>query len=194
MTRVTLVDIVSGEILMNKDLNMKKIFYRLSIIIIASLTLVPFAYANDQITPETFNKYSEVVGLEKQYNKNINYLVSGFQTGMLQGFENSTKEKEIPTEFEEKITPLVMQSAQNIGINLEKLFKNEIKFKDLVKNVYLPIYQKHFTEQEMIELIRFYKSPVGKKISTLLPEIMEEAPKSLIKSMAPELKSLVVRL
>jgi hypothetical protein len=42
-------------------------------------------------------------------------------------------------------------------------------------NMILPIYDKHFTHQEIRQLITFYESPLGRKISTTLPEIQQES-------------------
>ncbi len=39
----------------------------------------------------------------------------------------------------------------------------------------IPIYQKNFTEQELLELTAFYKTPLGKKLSEKLPILMQEA-------------------
>jgi len=141
----------------------------------AAFAVISLAYADDVITENTFYEYSEVAGFEKQYNQMINIFVSNFQNGMLQGLNNSLEEKEISEDLRRKITPVARQSAENLRIQFEHLFKNAVKFRDLVDDVYLPTYRKHFTEREMIELINFYKSPVGKKLSALTPTIMQES-------------------
>lgn len=53
-------------------------------------------------------------------------------------------------------------------------FKKEIKSDQLVDLV-TPIYAKHYTEDELNELIAFYKSPIGQKTVNLLPVITEES-------------------
>ena len=154
---------------------MKQILSKISIIIIATFFASSAAIANNLITLETFIQYSQVAGFEKQYNQMISIFVSSFQNGMLKGFEDSINEKDISMDLKQKISPLVRQSAENIKTNFEKLFKDEVKFKDLIKQVYLPIYRKHFTEREIMELIKFYQSPVGRKLSDLSPIIMQES-------------------
>ncbi|WP_294288946.1 DUF2059 domain-containing protein [uncultured Chryseobacterium sp.] len=42
-------------------------------------------------------------------------------------------------------------------------------------NLYVPIYSKYYTESELDELIRFYKTPLGQKIITNTPLIMKES-------------------
>ncbi len=53
-------------------------------------------------------------------------------------------------------------------------FKQQASPDELMR-VILPIYDKHFTHQEIRQLIAFYESPLGRKISTTLPEIQRES-------------------
>lgn len=45
---------------------------------------------------------------------------------------------------------------------------------DLV-DLYAPIYAKHLTQEEMNDIVAFYKSPTGKKFGTITPKITEDA-------------------
>ena len=42
-------------------------------------------------------------------------------------------------------------------------------------NLVVPIYDKHFSEQEIDALITFYSSPAGKKIIQTMPVVMQES-------------------
>lgn len=53
-------------------------------------------------------------------------------------------------------------------------FKKQADPQELM-DVIVPIYDKHFTQTEIRKLIAFYQSPLGKKISTTLPEIQRES-------------------
>ncbi len=53
-------------------------------------------------------------------------------------------------------------------------FKKEIK-PDELNELVVPIYEKHFNHDDILELIRFYQSPVGQKLTTALPQITQEA-------------------
>ena len=37
------------------------------------------------------------------------------------------------------------------------------------------IYDKHFSEEELQQLVAFYESPLGKKVASVLPEIDAQA-------------------
>lgn len=53
-------------------------------------------------------------------------------------------------------------------------FKKEISSDGLI-NLVVPIYDKHLTEAEIDELLRFYKTPVGSKFVQTLPAIYQES-------------------
>lgn len=41
--------------------------------------------------------------------------------------------------------------------------------------MHYPIYHKYFTLDEIIRIVEFYKTPVGKKMVNLMPEMMQES-------------------
>lgn len=49
-----------------------------------------------------------------------------------------------------------------------------VKEKGLNKMIY-PIYNRYFSSAELAELIRFYKTPVGRKTVSVMPTVMQEA-------------------
>ena len=54
-------------------------------------------------------------------------------------------------------------------------FRSEIKFEDIIENVYVHLYSKYFTDDEIKELIKFYNTEVGKKIVRVLPQLFQES-------------------
>lgn len=60
----------------------------------------------------------------------------------------------------------------------------------------IPIYEKHFTHQEIRELIAFYQTPVGKKAIAVLPQVMSdsmEAGQRWGQSLGPEIEQRIIR-
>jgi hypothetical protein len=51
------------------------------------------------------------------------------------------------------------------------LFADEKRVLDL----YVPIYQKHFTKAEVDEIVRFYHTPVGQKAIKVMPTVLQES-------------------
>jgi uncharacterized protein len=53
-------------------------------------------------------------------------------------------------------------------------FMKEANTDELITLV-IPIYQKNFTEEDLLETIAFYKSPVGQRLITKLPIVSQES-------------------
>lgn len=46
---------------------------------------------------------------------------------------------------------------------------------DTFQNMVIPIYKKYYSEDDVKQLIAFYKSPIGKKVTASTPQIMQES-------------------
>lgn len=53
-------------------------------------------------------------------------------------------------------------------------FAKEIKAEDLV-NLIIPIYDAHYTTEDINAMIEFYQTPVGKKMIQKIPQITQES-------------------
>ncbi|KMQ58704.1 hypothetical protein ACM46_22050 [Chryseobacterium angstadtii] len=71
-----------------------------------------------------------------------------------------------------------MQEIKNNSPSISDEFFNEFIAEvttERITELYIPIYAKYYTESDIDELIRFYKSPVGQKTISVLPAIMTES-------------------
>jgi hypothetical protein len=69
-----------------------------------------------------------------------------------------------------KIAVTLRVRAQDIP---EDLWRELTRTDSTIKNT-IAVYRKYFTETEMQDLIAFYKTPTGKKLSSLLPKMSNE--------------------
>lgn len=53
-------------------------------------------------------------------------------------------------------------------------FAGRVKTEDLIE-LMVPIYDRHLSHQDIIDLIQFFESPAGKKLVLVQPEIMKES-------------------
>jgi uncharacterized protein len=53
-------------------------------------------------------------------------------------------------------------------------FEHQVDVKELVE-LYVPIYDKHYTHEEIKGMIEFYNTPLGKKVLTTMPKVMQES-------------------
>lgn len=80
---------------------------------------------------------------------------------------------------------MAVQGAKQFVSTFKENYKNipDVFWDDFMKevsseefsNLYIPIYAKYYTESELDELIRFYKTPIGQKVLVNTPLIMKES-------------------
>jgi uncharacterized protein len=46
---------------------------------------------------------------------------------------------------------------------------------DTMVSMVIPVYEKYYTDEEILQMIAFYETPVGKKVIATLPFIMKES-------------------
>ncbi len=73
------------------------------------------------------------------------------------------------------IDHIIAQAPEEKRLELEKIFD----INDIVGQL-VPIYDRHYTENELKEIIGFYRTSAGKKMIEATPEIMKEAMKTSV--------------
>jgi hypothetical protein len=102
------------------------------------------------------------------------------------------------------ILPTLKQQArtQIQGADASKKFDRYMDFlmaetkelcKKLVDEEMVKIYDKHFTQEEVKDLIKFYESPTGKKILDVTPDITKDLMNSMMSTYMPEFQARVTK-
>jgi len=55
------------------------------------------------------------------------------------------------------------------------LFAERLNFSQIIEAVYPPLYDKYFSEEELRQMLAFYRTPVGRKSIEVMPSLMQEA-------------------
>ena len=55
------------------------------------------------------------------------------------------------------------------------LFNERLDFSAIIETVYPPLYDKTFSEEELRQLVTFYRTPVGRRSIEVMPSLMQEA-------------------
>ena len=74
----------------------------------------------------------------------------------------------------EQILSMIEQQApalpESVKVEIQAMFSEEA-----LLSLMVPIYAKYYTQQDMDDLIAFYDTPLGKKLSTVQPQITLES-------------------
>ena len=132
-------------ILKTKKEQMKKVFNTLFLVLLVSAT--SFAQVDKEYT-KTLKKMFAVSGANESYNAAI---------------------KQMFTMFKQQYTNV----EADIWEELEKEF-SQTSINDLTEKL-VPIYAKYMTKDDLVAMINFYETPIGKKYAKNTPLIMQES-------------------
>lgn len=72
--------------------------------------------------------------------------------------------------------------------------QQSISFQELVDQVYYPMYDRHFSEGELKDILAFYKSPTGKRTIQVMPQLVQDSLQMTNRIMLPKLMGIMQRL
>lgn len=91
-----------------------------------------------------------------------------------------------------KANPALPARADAVVSNVVETYVQEQAAHDTVTNFLVPIYRKYFTENDVKQLIGFYRTPIGRKFAQVTPPISFEstlAGQQWAESIAPGLQA-----
>jgi len=71
------------------------------------------------------------------------------------------------------------------------LFVERLNFSTIIETVYPPLYDKTFSEEELRQMVAFYRTPVGRKTIEVMPSLMQEAGRGVEDAVRPIAVGLV---
>lgn len=110
-------------------------------------TLVSFGQENSSYR-SSLMKLIQISGSELAYKGAVSQMISMFKQ----------QQSNVPEEFWNELSAEMNRDVTNQLLNL-----------------LVPVYQKHLTEQDILGVVAFYKTPVGKKFAEKTPLITQES-------------------
>ena len=91
----------------------------------------------------------------------------------------------------EEFERAVIEGSQRVNARLKELLPQRINWAETMEQIFYPIYDKHFTEEELKDLVAFYKSPTGQKAIEVMPDLLKESLEKASELMNPKLMQLI---
>ena len=70
-------------------------------------------------------------------------------------------------------------------------FEKRIDLQEIIEVVYVPLYDRHFEEAELREIVAFYRSPPGRKMIQVMPGLIVEGRNTTLALLQPRVMALV---
>lgn len=77
---------------------------------------------------------------------------------------------------------------------LKQLMAEKINITQLVNDVYLKMYDKYFTTQELKDMLAWYQSPTGQKSLDTLPKLTDESMTLINASVMPKIREITIQM
>jgi len=94
-----------------------------------------------------------------------------------------------PAEREQMRQELTAKSLR-FSKRFRELLPQRINMKQEIESIVLIIYDKYFTEEELSQIVAFHKSPAGRKMTELMPQLVPEMMKRIRDAVTPKVEAL----
>lgn len=91
----------------------------------------------------------------------------------------------------EELERAIAESSHRVYNRLRELLPQRLNWGETMEQIFSPIYDKHFNEQELRDLIVFYKSPTGQKAIQVMPDLFKEGLEKASEVLNPKLIKLM---
>ena len=94
----------------------------------------------------------------------------------------------------EKAKSTVNENQAQYSKQLFERIKQRVDIGQVVESVSSSLYDKYFTEDELKDLISFYKTPTGKKTLSVLPQLFGESIQRTGEKLSPILTTIIMEM
>ena len=151
-----------------------------------------------QINPEKAALIRELIAITGT-TKSVSDVADGMMKFQQEETEKRSKtlfddQKELTPADREELNRFLVESSARVSKRISEFFKTGIDLDRVIDETMVPIYDKHFTEAELREFIAFYKSPTGKKVIELMPQMMIETMTAFSARVSPKMDEFLKKV
>lgn len=84
----------------------------------------------------------------------------------------------------------LIEKNDNYTARFEQKMVRAINFQDFIEATIYPLYDKYFTEDELKDLLAFYKTPTGQKLNDTMPQFAAESIRLSQEYLMPKLNGI----
>lgn len=111
-----------------------------------------------------------------------------------QGLLSQTEVQELDAEARDALRKELLAESERMNKRVRELFLAGIDMARVIEDVSIDLYDKYFTDDEIKDLIAFYKSHTGKKTTEVLPKMFAESMTNTMDAVKPKVLEIVAQL
>jgi hypothetical protein len=101
---------------------------------------------------------------------------------------------DLKTKDREQVQRTIVETSARVFRRFKELMPQRINFAEVMEQMFYPIYDKFFTEEELKDLVAFYKSTTGQKSIEVMPQLMQDAVQRSSQALNAKVMELVTEV
>ena len=81
-----------------------------------------------------------------------------------------------------------------ISVKFRDRMRTEIDFKEYIDEAIYPLYDKFYSEEELRDIVQFYKTPTGRKVIDTMPQVYAESRELAERILLPKVLPIVTEI
>lgn len=136
------------------------------------------AHAQDEIKPEKRALIKELyltTKADKMAATFTNLILTQMERDLPKMLAELPEMSDLKSKQSAEAQKAILESTGRVYSRFKDLIPERINFAEVMERILYPIYDRFFTEEELKDLIAFYKSPTGQKSIDVMPQLMQDA-------------------
>jgi hypothetical protein len=108
-----------------------------------------------------------------------------------QSMETKPEFNELSPENKERVRKEILDNSDRAAQRVHEMLEARLDFPTLIEDISYQLYDKYFTEDEIKDLLTFYRSPAGKKFIEVGPKLFSESMELARVSIMPIMREVI---
>lgn len=107
---------------------------------------------------------------------------------------NNAEFQRLTDEQREELRKKLVENSNRTSKRVKELFEERIDFSKIVEEISYELYDKYYTEDELKDLVGFYRTSTGKKTIAVMPTMFSESMTMTMERIKPQMSEIMTTL
>jgi hypothetical protein len=167
----------------------------LSLLLVGSVC--PAAKAQDEIKPAKRALIKELymaTRADKMAESFTKIILTQMERDLPKMISETPEMADLKSRDRELVQRTIVETSTRVFKRFKELMPQRINFAEVMEQMFYPIYDKFFTEEELKDLVAFYKSTTGQKSIEVMPQLMQDAVQRSSQALNAKVMELVTEV
>jgi len=137
---------------------------------------------------EKLKELFTLTGINTSYTNIHGFILQQLQASYFQAANQSIDSASLSDDHKKEVSAIVDERFKQIVKDYEAMVRGELPYDKAEVEIYIPLFREVYTEEEVDQLIVFYKSPVGKKSLETTTGILDKASEKISERFQPKVR------